>query len=95
MLSAVLGIDQYSLLMDSLEWLLLLGSLPYIAYIMLSVATPDAMELNNPRLIVGLIVCFLMVNVASFSAGYLDWVFMTCDNFTLAGDEAPENCWPS
>jgi hypothetical protein len=93
MLSAALQIDQIPLALDVLEWLLLLGSLPYIAYIMLSVATPDAMELKSPRLVIGLITCFVVVNVSSFGAGHLNWVFMTCDDFIRAGDEAPESCW--
>ena len=74
------------------DWGILL-SLPYIAYILLMVSAQDALELKDNRLIIWLIVGFICLNLLSFTAGVYNYVFLTCDDFTTAGDEAPSNCW--
>ena len=77
---------------DILEWALLL-SLPYIAYVLLVVSAQEAMELKDSRLIMWLIFGFVLLNSISYLAGLFNYNFLTCGDFTIAGDEAPLNCW--
>lgn len=79
---------------DVLEWVLFLVSLPYIGYILLSVAIPDAMELTATRLWAWLIIGFLGINGLSFAVGLHNAHFFSCDEFARAGDQPPEGCWP-
>ncbi|MFT6091357.1 hypothetical protein [Sulfitobacter sp.] len=93
MASSILMPERSAVLITALTGIMLLGSLPYVGYVLLTVAVPDAMELNHPRLIAGLVVCILLVNTASFLVGKHNDLFMTCRDLAVAGDELPENCW--
>lgn len=93
MASAALLHERSVLLNIVLTVVMLFGSLPYVGYVLLTVAAPDAMELRHPRLITGLAVCVLVVNTASFFVGKYNNMFMTCRDFIVAGDQPPENCW--
>ena len=93
MFAEVAGVAGNSTFVSVLEWLLLLAALPYVGFILLSVAAPDTMELHNPRLIFGLAGCLVVINTASFGIGYFNAYFFNCDDFIRAGDEAPSGCW--
>ena len=77
--------------------LLLLPAIPYTAYILVSVAVPEAAELHSKRLfrwlVVIVIVIVVFVNGVSFLVGKYNFAFMTCVDFSIAGDHLPENCW--
>ncbi|WP_108816860.1 hypothetical protein [Loktanella sp. Alg231-35] len=74
------------------EWGILL-SLPYIAYILLTVSTQEAFDIQDKRLIFWVVVGFLGLNTLSYAAGVFNYTFLTCDDFIVAGDQAPNNCW--
>ena len=93
MFAQFMGIKQDSILIDIADWGVLLATVPYVGYILLSVTTPEAMELRTPKLIAALIACFVTVNAFSFGVGAHNSYFMTCDDFTRAGDQAPLGCW--
>lgn len=92
MMTNTLWADFLPWLVSPLEWATLL-SIPYIAYVLISVSAREALELHDRRLLLWLIVGFLLLNALSFIAGYYNSVFMTCDDFVRAGDEAPYTCW--
>lgn len=79
-------------LVSPLEWATLL-SIPYIAYILVSVSAREALEIQDRRLLLWLIVGCVVLNGLCFLAGRYNAVFMTCDDFLSAGDEAPPTCW--
>jgi hypothetical protein len=79
-------------LVDVLEWGVLL-SIPYIGYILLSVAAQEATEIQDKRLLLWLLVGFVLLNTLSYLAGANNALFFACDDFLRAGDEAPNNCW--
>lgn len=82
----------WSALQTILEWLLLLA-LPYYAFLLVSVAAPEAAELHDKRLRAYLALGFIALNGISFFIGvHNDW-FFTCADFRVAGDELPLNCW--
>lgn len=74
------------------DWGIIL-SLPYIAYILLMVSAQEAMELNDKRLVAWLAIGFISLNALSYFAGVHNYVFLICDDFMVAGDNAPANCW--
>ena len=92
LMTSVLWEDMMPWLVSPLEWTSLL-SIPYIAYILVSVAAREALELQDRRLVFWLVVGLVFLNALSYIAGHYNAVFMTCDDFTRAGDEAPHNCW--
>jgi presenilin-like A22 family membrane protease len=93
MASAVFFHERSELLNIVLTVVMLFGSLPYVGYVLLTVAAPDAMDIHHPRLITGVAVCILVANTASFFVGKHNNLFMTCHDFTVAGDHPPDNCW--
>ncbi len=92
MFSEFLGLTHNSTLISALEWFLLLAAIPYVGYILLSVAAPDTMELHSPKFILGLATCITLINAASFGIGFYNAYFFSCDDFIRAGDEAPNGC---
>ena len=91
--SEVLGIAKFPMLILSLEWILLLGSIPYIGFILLHVAVPDAIEFQTQRLNRYLILIVVSINIASFLVGYFNAYFFECDDFIRSGDQMPKGCW--
>lgn len=91
LMTSGLWAQDVSWISDLLEWLLLL-SLPYMAYLLLGVAVPEAAELHDRRLIFWLAFSFVLLNTISYLIGANNSWFFTCDDFLIAGDEAPANC---
>jgi hypothetical protein len=46
-------------------------------------AAPKAIELRDPRLILRLLVCTLLVNIAGFLGAKHNDLFMTCEDFAV------------
>ncbi|WP_371170834.1 hypothetical protein [Aliiroseovarius sp. 2305UL8-7] len=91
-MTAAIWSPDVSSLQTILPWLLV-PSIPYIAYILFSVAAPEAVELHDRRLFYWLIAILLLVNVISYFVGAFNYAFLSCEDFIVAGDEAPSNCW--
>lgn len=92
LMTSVLWAEVMPWLVTALEWATLL-SIPYIAYILVSVSAREALEIQDSRLLIWLIVGFVVLNALCYLAGHYNAVFMTCDDFLRAGDEAPPTCW--
>ena len=91
-LTRVFWSEAIPFLVPLLDWGLLL-SLPYIAYILLMVSAQEALELKDKRLIGWLMIGFFFLNTLSYTAGVFNYVFLTCQDFIIAGDQTPEGCW--
>ena len=91
-LTSVFWSEAAPFLVPLLDWGILL-SLPYIAYILLMVSAQEALELRDRRLIVWLVIGFLCLNTLSYAAGVFNYAFLTCQDFVIAGDQAPVDCW--
>lgn len=94
LMTSVLWADAVPWLVTPLEWGTLL-SIPYIAFILVSVSAREALEIQDRRLFVWLVIGFVSLNLLSYVAGLNNAAFMTCDDFVRAGDEAPSTCWES
>ena len=68
--------------------------LPYIAYVLISILQPEAMELHSRKLIFGLIGIALIVGTVGFLVGVHHNIFLTCEDFKLSGNDIPPNCRP-
>ena len=91
-LTSVFWSEAAPFMVPLLDWGILL-SLPYIAYILLIVSAQEALELRDRRLIVWLMIGFLCLNALSYAAGVFNYVFLTCQDFVIAGDQTPVDCW--
>ena len=74
------------------DWGLLLA-VPYIGYILIAVSSHEAFELRDRRLVAWLAVGFVGLNALAYLVGMHNYIFMTCADFAIAGDHAPDNCW--
>lgn len=68
-------------------------ALPYIGYMIISAAVPEAMEIHHPRLIGGLMVIVLLIAAMAYLVGYYNYAVMTCADFDISGAALPKNCW--
>ena len=93
MFSTVVGIDDLPVVKDTLEWVLLVAALPYIGYILISIVVPETMEIKTRKLQIWLVICIILINGASYFTGYHNQYFFTCEDFKIAGDTPPHNCW--
>ena len=93
MFSTILGIDELPAFKDTLEWILLIGALPYIGFILISIVVPETMEIKSRKLQFWLVICIILINGASYFIGYNNEYFFTCEEFRIAGDTPPDNCW--
>ncbi|NDJ52280.1 MAG: hypothetical protein GYB68_04235, partial [Chloroflexi bacterium] len=80
----------YDLLTGVLSILTLIN-LPYLGYLVLLITQGETYRLPT-RMLTGLIVIVLLVGGLGFGVGRYHYLFMTCDQFTVAGDFAPPNC---
>lgn len=67
-------------------------TMPYLIYVLVLVAVPDVDSLSHTRLKVGLIAIAALMAGAGFAIGRNHPLFLTCQDFKVAGDEIPENC---
>lgn len=70
-------------------------ALPHIIRILLRATLPQATELDNPRLDRGLIMLTVAVALIGCLAGRYNNLIVTCEDFVIAGDDPPANCWKS
>ena len=67
-------------------------TLPYLVCVLVLVAVPDVEQLCAPRLRFALIAIALTTAVAGVAIGQNHRLFLTCNDFKVAGDDIPENC---
>ena len=80
---------------DGLVWVMALAvfvvTIPYILYILFQLVETDALSLT-PAYRNRLIAVVLIVAIAGTFVGSNHQFFVSCEQFNLAGDAAPENC---
>lgn len=81
------------LLMSVLALAAILLSLPYIMFIIMRAALPEAMELTNKRLRYGLAGIACVVACSAFLAGKYNYLIISCEDFDISGANPPDNCW--
>ena len=67
-------------------------TLPYLLYVIIVAAVPDIDRLKHPKLRVALFGIVLATAIAAFVVGKNHPLFLTCENFKVAGDDIPKNC---
>lgn len=81
------------LLMSALALSAILLSLPYIMFIIMRAALPEAMELTNKRLRYGLAGIACVIACSAFFAGKYNYLIISCEDFDISGANPPESCW--
>ncbi len=75
-----------------LSAVIVLFTLPYLIYVLVLLAVPDIDQLRTPVLryvLIGLVTAMAFAGVA---IGKNHPVFLTCNDFKVAGDDIPDNC---
>jgi len=65
--------------------------LPFIAWILIAAINPDFLELPNRNRVV-VIAAVLAFVVVGWAFGYRNDTFLNCDDFTVSGNDLPQNC---
>jgi len=76
-----------------LSTLMVVLAMPYVGYLVLQVAVPQALQIRRPRFLFGMFTIAAAVTVAGYLAGDRNDVFMFCQDFDIAGDARPNNCY--
>lgn len=71
--------------------ILTLVTLPFIAWILVSVINPDFLELPVPNRMT-IIAALVVFALAGFGLGARNDVFLNCDDFKVSGNDLPANC---
>lgn len=67
--------------------------LPYTAYLLISITQEEAVTIRPKRLLSYLIAITILVGLLSFWLGANNDVLLTCEDFRVAGDALPNNCY--
>lgn len=67
--------------------------LPYAVYIILSVTQSDMVKIRSKRLAWWLVGIAAIVAVLGVSIGHYNRFFLTCESFTVSGNDTPDNCF--
>ena len=67
-------------------------SIPYTLLVLARVLTPGITEIRGPRPVVALLMLVVVVAFAGWLVGHYNYRFLTCHDFTVAGDDLPSNC---
>ena len=68
-------------------------SLPYILYYVVIILVPGAKSIYSKKLMISLILITTMIGAIGFLIGYNHSKILFCENFKIAGNHLPENCW--
>jgi hypothetical protein len=70
---------------------LTLVTLPFIAWILVSVINPDFLVLPRPNR-VAILAALVVFALAGFAMGARNDLFLNCDDFKISGNDLPANC---
>lgn len=68
------------------------AGLPFMVWVMLQLAQPDIVEVVSGRTWLRVAAAVAGVAVLSFALGVLHPYYLTCDDFSISGNEPPPNC---
>lgn len=66
-------------------------SLPFVAWVLVSVVNPDFVELPVPNRI-AVLAGVLIFALAGYGLGARNDIFLNCDDFKVSGNDLPANC---
>ncbi|TNF96118.1 MAG: hypothetical protein EP297_10640 [Gammaproteobacteria bacterium] len=66
--------------------------LPYAIYIIVQIVNPELLTLKGRGPKVSMIIVSVCFLVLGYLTGEHNYLFMTCEDFDIAGDMRPENC---
>ena len=69
-------------------------SVPFIVYFLVMAVVPGVEQISSKKLQFGLVGIILVIGLSGFTAGRNNFLLMTCEDFNVAGDTEPANCWP-
>jgi len=69
--------------------------LPFAAYLIIQIINPDLLDLRGWRPKLSLAAILLAMFLVGFVLGRVNYLFVECEDFVLAGDEPPANCRPA
>jgi hypothetical protein len=69
--------------------------LPFAGYLIVQIINPDLLDLRGWRPKLSLVAVLLTLFLIGFTLGRVNYLFVECEDFVLAGDEPPENCRPA
>ncbi|NKB76522.1 MAG: hypothetical protein GKR96_05620 [Gammaproteobacteria bacterium] len=70
-----------------------LVSLPYIAYYLVIAIIPGVDGITTMKHKMGLFIIVAIVSGIGFLSGQYHYYVLSCNDFQLAGDSVPDNCW--
>lgn len=95
----ILAIDTSSGLVTAVSVILMVAvvflSVPFIVYFLVMAIVPGVEQISSRKLQLGLVGIILVIGLSGFTAGRNNFLLMTCEDFNVAGDTEPANCWPT
>ena len=70
-------------------------SLPYILFFIIVALVPGTEQLDSKRLRYGVLTIAICVGLLGLSVGRNHHLFLTCEQFQVAGNHVPDNCTPA
>ena len=67
-------------------------SLPYVARILISVTVSESLSIKTRKLQMAVIVIALMSGLTGYFVGANNYLFLTCQDFKVSGNDLPSNC---
>ncbi len=67
-------------------------TMPYIIYVLVLVVVPDVDRLQHRKLRIALVSIAAMIALSGYLIGSNHHVFLSCEDFKVAGDDIPDNC---
>ncbi|MCG8436237.1 MAG: hypothetical protein MJA83_19635 [Gammaproteobacteria bacterium] len=68
--------------------------LPYTVYVAISIINPELISLRDARVLVSLVIIAAVIGTGGYLVGRHNYVFLTCHDFKISGNDLPENCRP-
>ena len=69
-------------------------SLPYVARILISVTVSESLSIQSRKLQTAVIIISLVAGLTGFFVGANNYLFLTCQDFKVSGNDLPANCRP-
>ena len=85
--------DKFDLLFWGLGAMVTLICLPYTIYVVVSIISPEFLQLEGLKIKLALMLVVLTIGLIGYWAGRNNFLFLTCEDFKISGQELPNNCY--
>lgn len=86
----LLSLSSLSLILGFLS---IFVALPYTAYLILKITQEEKLKLKPKSLFMSIFLVVLVISIVAYLVGYYNYMFLFCEDFTVAGYHTPSNCW--